>query len=166
MSILGGFETSYMEARWQEDQLGYMSTTAAKIHIRNTKRSGGAGERTRTDFITNRDIRQRIAFQRKTQMIQLQSDVPIIQIEFLFSKPVEVTMVRLYLASQYYYAVCPNCGYAMEREYQQYCEVCGQCLAWNKFSRGEVKVQKIVGPERKERKIAKNKRCDRQHIAL
>lgn len=56
----------------------------------------------------------------------------------------EVTTVQYYMYSKSGYSVCPACGYAMEREYQNYCEVCGQHLAWNQFRRNNVTIQRYV----------------------
>lgn len=36
------------------------------------------------------------------------------------------------------YAVCPRCRVTMEREYQSYCDRCGQCLGWASFGRAAV----------------------------
>lgn len=33
------------------------------------------------------------------------------------------------------YPVCPQCGITLEREYQHYCDRCGQCLDWRCFSK-------------------------------
>lgn len=33
------------------------------------------------------------------------------------------------------FPVCPRCGISLEREYQAYCDRCGQCLSWRDFSR-------------------------------
>ena len=32
------------------------------------------------------------------------------------------------------YPVCPRCGITMEREYQHFCDRCGQQLDWSAFS--------------------------------
>ena len=32
-----------------------------------------------------------------------------------------------------FYAACPQCRQAIEREFQSYCDSCGQCLDWCKF---------------------------------
>ena len=63
----------------------------------------------------------------------------------LFRKvyPAEVTTVRYYGSQASGYAVCPSCDRAMEREYQNCCEHCGQKLGWELFSRGEVSCQHI-----------------------
>lgn len=45
----------------------------------------------------------------------------------------EVTEFRVY-AHTYAYPVCPRCRITLDREYMHYCDRCGQCLCWNKFS--------------------------------
>lgn len=32
------------------------------------------------------------------------------------------------------FPVCPKCGITLEREYQPFCDRCGQCLNWKSFS--------------------------------
>ncbi len=32
------------------------------------------------------------------------------------------------------YSVCPNCNLPVEREYQNFCENCGQRLSWRKYT--------------------------------
>lgn len=63
----------------------------------------------------------------------------------LFRKvyPTEVVTVRYYGSQPSGYAVCPSCDRAMEREYQNCCEHCGQKLGWELFSRGKVSCQRI-----------------------
>ena len=36
------------------------------------------------------------------------------------------------------YPVCPRCRKTMEREYQAYCENCGQALGWKDFHKGVI----------------------------
>ena len=36
------------------------------------------------------------------------------------------------------FPICPRCGSAMEREYQRYCDRCGQCLGWRELNRARV----------------------------
>ena len=36
------------------------------------------------------------------------------------------------------YPVCPRCNMTFEREYQAYCDRCGQALGWNGFSNATV----------------------------
>ena len=38
-------------------------------------------------------------------------------------------------AEGYEYPVCPRCGITLEREYQAYCDRCGQALDWKKYGR-------------------------------
>lgn len=33
------------------------------------------------------------------------------------------------------YSVCPRCKHTMEREYQSYCDRCGQALNWEDFEK-------------------------------
>lgn len=52
----------------------------------------------------------------------------------------EVSMVRvigfgLWTSS---YPVCPRCGRTMDREYQSFCDRCGQALSWRRFGRAGV----------------------------
>ena len=51
--------------------------------------------------------------------------------------PQPVTAVRCYPSCPelFTYPLCPRCGLAMEREYQRFCEHCGQALDWNGFSK-------------------------------
>ena len=59
--------------------------------------------------------------------------------EMLFRSPMPVTHIRCCQCSQSYgrtvFPVCPRCGVSMEREYQAYCDRCGQCLCWKDFSK-------------------------------
>ena len=36
------------------------------------------------------------------------------------------------------YPVCPRCHLTMEREYQSYCDRCGQALSWKGYSKARV----------------------------
>ena len=36
------------------------------------------------------------------------------------------------------YPICPKCGRTMDREYQNYCDRCGQALDWRYFKRARV----------------------------
>lgn len=36
------------------------------------------------------------------------------------------------------FPVCPRCGSALEREYQNYCDRCGQRLGWRGLGRARV----------------------------
>ena len=49
--------------------------------------------------------------------------------------PMPVTEVRRFqgTSSLIAFPVCPQCGQTMEREFQSYCDRCGQCLDWERF---------------------------------
>ncbi|MBQ6947159.1 MAG: hypothetical protein IJN42_03840 [Clostridia bacterium] len=32
------------------------------------------------------------------------------------------------------YPLCPHCNSSLDREYQRYCDRCGQALSWKKYS--------------------------------
>lgn len=36
------------------------------------------------------------------------------------------------------YPVCPHCRVTVAREYQAYCDRCGQCLSWDEFSQAVI----------------------------
>ena len=69
---------------------------------------------------------------------------PRIKVELLLERSAEVELVQYLGYTKTGYAICPKCGYALEREYQQHCEVCGQLLGWKKFSQGEITVQRKI----------------------
>lgn len=54
-----------------------------------------------------------------------------------YRKPMLVTAVRCYPASPelFNYPLCPRCSSPMEREYQNYCDQCGQALDWKMLSK-------------------------------
>lgn len=54
------------------------------------------------------------------------------ELELAYRIPCSVTAIRK--ISQYYFPVCPKCNCTMEREYQSYCDRCGQALRWKGFS--------------------------------
>ncbi len=60
--------------------------------------------------------------------------------EISFREPMPVTQIR---SLHWYYGItgfpaCPRCGVTMEREYQSYCDRCGQHLNWKNFSKATV----------------------------
>ena len=57
--------------------------------------------------------------------------------EMSFRTPMPVTQIRCFhcLQGLTVFPVCPQCGRTMEREYQSYCDRCGQCLDWSAFSK-------------------------------
>ena len=57
-----------------------------------------------------------------------------------FRTPMRVLSVRRYSARPELstYPLCPRCNLPMEREYQHFCDHCGQALSWKGFSRATV----------------------------
>ena len=53
-----------------------------------------------------------------------------------FRRPLKVLQVRCFPQQGWtaVYPVCPRCGVTMEREYQHFCDRCGQKLDWSIFS--------------------------------
>ena len=51
--------------------------------------------------------------------------------------PMRVRQV-LRLPSGYTYPICPACRITLEREYQSYCDRCGQCLNWNQYEKAMI----------------------------
>ena len=60
--------------------------------------------------------------------------------EISFRTPMPVMQIRCFHFFQGLtgFPVCPQCGRTMEREYQPYCDRCGQCLDWNAFSKATI----------------------------
>lgn len=61
-----------------------------------------------------------------------------------FRIPMPVTQVVCYerywdcMPKYDYFARCPKCKITMEREYQKFCDRCGQMLDWKEFGKAEV----------------------------
>lgn len=55
--------------------------------------------------------------------------------ELSYRIPMPVTEARCFqgTSSLIAFPVCPQCGQTMEREFQSYCDRCGQCLDWERF---------------------------------
>jgi predicted amidophosphoribosyltransferase len=51
--------------------------------------------------------------------------------------PLNVTEVFV-LHNKYIYPVCPRCRTSFEREYQAYCDRCGQKLGWSEFKKAKL----------------------------
>lgn len=89
--------------------------------------------------------RSRIRMEKAMQQVIGRPDICI---EFIFSDNAqEVTAVQYYGKETAGYPLCPGCGFGVEREYQNYCEVCGQRLLWNRFARDQVTVKRLMGME-------------------
>lgn len=54
-----------------------------------------------------------------------------------FRVPMTVTQLRWFRMDGTY-PVCPRCSSSLEREYQCYCDRCGQRLGWQDYERAEV----------------------------
>lgn len=60
------------------------------------------------------------------------------------AKSKEVTEIRFGMLMQTGYCICPRCNCTFEREYQSYCDRCGQKLAWNQFNQNKVTLIKRI----------------------
>lgn len=43
-------------------------------------------------------------------------------------------------ANDFVFPVCPKCQNTLEREYQAYCDRCGQKLSWRRFKTAKIKM--------------------------
>ena len=53
-----------------------------------------------------------------------------------YRRPMQVKEYILYegtFGEESAYYLCPRCDVTMEREYQSYCDRCGQCLSWRRI---------------------------------
>ena len=57
-----------------------------------------------------------------------------IQEKLLYREPMQVTK-KVEYGNGYVYPVCPRCQCAFNREYQAYCDRCGQCLKWKGYDK-------------------------------
>jgi len=57
--------------------------------------------------------------------------------ELSFRRPMKVTQVRMFQFDGAY-PVCPQCSITLEREYQRFCDRCGQRLDWKHYGRARV----------------------------
>ncbi len=66
------------------------------------------------------------------------------QRELAYRQPLTVTQIRCYryLTGLTGFPLCPRCGCTMEREYQRYCDRCGQCLDWSDFEKAALLLPK------------------------
>lgn len=58
-------------------------------------------------------------------------------LEMSFRVPMPVAQIRLFHPDGAF-PVCPQCGISMEREYQNFCEYCGQRLDWKRYKKAQV----------------------------
>ena len=54
-----------------------------------------------------------------------------------YRQPMEVRELIRYRSGGTF-PICPQCRSAVERDYQQYCDRCGQCLSWRKIDRAQI----------------------------
>ena len=54
-----------------------------------------------------------------------------------YRQPMQVLELARYRSGGIF-PVCPQCGSVMEREYQNYCDRCGQRLGWRKLRQARV----------------------------
>ncbi|MCR4772418.1 MAG: helix-turn-helix transcriptional regulator [Oscillospiraceae bacterium] len=60
--------------------------------------------------------------------------------ELAFRIPMKVTKRRGFIECLFgftAYPICPQCGLSLAREYQCFCDRCGQQLCWNRYSKAE-----------------------------
>jgi len=57
-----------------------------------------------------------------------------------FREPMLIQQIRCYsgLNGLTCFPVCPRCGVTLEREYQAFCDRCGQCLGWENLRKAEM----------------------------
>ncbi len=55
----------------------------------------------------------------------------------LFRTPVKVNEIML-MANGSEFPVCPRCKVTLDREYQRYCDRCGQHLSWKAYSKARI----------------------------
>jgi len=57
-----------------------------------------------------------------------------------FRRPMQVLLVRVFpeCPERFSFPICPRCTCTMEREYQAFCDRCGQALDWTAFSKAQV----------------------------
>ena len=58
--------------------------------------------------------------------------------------PLEITEIIVY-RDRSSFPICPRCEISMDREYQGYCDRCGQRLAWNLYHKNRVKIVSSLG---------------------
>lgn len=54
-----------------------------------------------------------------------------------FRQPMTVRELARYRSGETF-PICPQCGSSIEREYQRFCDRCGQCLSWKQLRRAQV----------------------------
>ena len=54
-----------------------------------------------------------------------------------FRQPMQIRALVRYRTGGTF-PLCPQCGLPLEREYQNFCDRCGQKLSWRHYARAEV----------------------------
>lgn len=57
--------------------------------------------------------------------------------ELSYRIPMPVVQARVFKFGGRY-PVCPKCGISFEREYQRFCDRCGQLLDWSDYKRAQL----------------------------
>ena len=73
--------------------------------------------------------------------------VPIIKkikSEYKYRIAMEVKEITIYQYN-HSFAICPRCHIPMEREYQSFCDRCGQKLLWKQYDEGKIKIRRNNG---------------------
>ena len=57
-----------------------------------------------------------------------------------YRAPMQVTTVRRFefISHSTTFPVCPRCQQTLDREYQSFCNACGQALNWENFDQADV----------------------------
>lgn len=55
-----------------------------------------------------------------------------------YRSPMLVKEIKVYRGGNSY-PICPRCDCTFEREYQRFCDRCGQRLKWTGFSRAKIR---------------------------
>ena len=61
------------------------------------------------------------------------------QSEHKYRTAIEVQEIAIYQFNESF-AACPRCHIPMEREYQEFCDRCGQKLSWRLYDEGKIKI--------------------------
>ena len=62
--------------------------------------------------------------------------IDVITPEIALSYRLSMAVKEIFISGEgYEYPVCPRCRITLEREYQAYCDRCGQALDWKKYGR-------------------------------
>ena len=57
--------------------------------------------------------------------------------EAAFRRPMAIVAIKQFGSGETY-PVCPRCRITMEREYQRYCDRCGQYLDWSNYDEAQI----------------------------